>query len=83
MEKINNICWIVVLALASFILGYTKGASDTEKELDIIDTTYNIITLDSIKYNSNFGKKVNIRSLTVPISYPHASYIFRQCPQES
>lgn len=51
MEKINNICWIVVLALASFILGYTKGASDTEKELDVIDTTYNIITLDSIKYN--------------------------------
>lgn len=51
MEKINNICWIVVLALASFILGYTKGVSDTEKELNAIDTTYNIITLDSIKYN--------------------------------
>lgn len=51
MEKINNICWIVVLVLTSFILGYTKGASDTEKELDGIDTTYNIITLDSIKYN--------------------------------
>lgn len=51
MEKINNICWIVVLALASFILGYTTGASDIEKELDTIDTTYNIITLDSIKYN--------------------------------
>ena len=51
MERINNICWIVVLALVSFILGYIKGASDIEKELDVIDTTYNIITLDSIKYN--------------------------------
>lgn len=51
MERINNICWIMVLALVSFILGYTKGANDIEKELDVIDTTYNIITLDSIKYN--------------------------------
>lgn len=51
MEKINNICWIVVLALVSFVLGYIKGASDIEKKLDVIDTTYNIITLDSIKYN--------------------------------
>ena len=39
------------MALVSFILGYIKGASDIEKELDVIDTTYNIITLDSIKYN--------------------------------
>lgn len=51
MERINNICWIIALVLASFVLGYTKGVSDINKELNIIDTTYNITTLDSIKYN--------------------------------
>lgn len=64
MEKINNICWVVVLALVSFILGYTKGVNDIKKELDVIDTSYNIITLDSIKYNIKEKDSVIIKLKT-------------------
>ena len=65
MEKINNICWIVVLALVSFILGYTKGANDIEKELDDVDTSYNIMILDSIKYNIKEKDSVIIKLKTM------------------
>lgn len=51
MEKINNICWVFVLIIISFVLGYIKGTNNIKKELDLIDTSYNTIMLDSIKYN--------------------------------
>lgn len=52
MEKINNICWIFVFMLLSFILGYVSGGyNKNEIEDDLIDTSYNYIVLDSIKYN--------------------------------
>lgn len=51
MEKLNNICWIVVIALVSYVIGFTKGTFTAEKKQKDLDTTYNVIVLDSIKYN--------------------------------
>lgn len=55
MEKVNKICIFIVILLVTFIAGYVVGDKQNQiidnKDVVLPDTTYNKVTLDSIKYN--------------------------------
>ena len=55
MEKINKILIVLVVALVLFSFGFIVGKiskqSTTDTSFIKVDTTYNKVTLDSIKYN--------------------------------
>lgn len=51
MERINNICWVIIFMILSFALGYVCGNNAIQTQNTINDTTYNTTVLDSIKYN--------------------------------
>lgn len=55
MEKVNKICVFIVILLVAFIAGYVVGDKQNQiidnKDVVLPDTTYNKVTLDSIKYN--------------------------------
>lgn len=54
MEKENKIIlWIILIFTIITIIGFafTKVNNYKKETIEIIDTTYNTITLDSIKYN--------------------------------
>ncbi len=53
MEKINKICFIIVLCILSFVFGgvWQQNRTDTINKIVISDTIYNKVTLDSIEYN--------------------------------
>ena len=53
METINKICVIFVLLLIAIIVGYVIGIKGiiNRQEVNVIDTTYNKVILDSIEYN--------------------------------
>lgn len=55
MEKINNICLIIVYGIICFIIGYYIAYNNNSKidhnNVILPDTTYNKIILDSIEYN--------------------------------
>lgn len=54
MEKFNKILLLLIINLIVFSVGYTIGYRKTKNNINdnivIQDTTYNHITLDSIKY---------------------------------
>lgn len=55
MEKINNICLIIVFGIICFIIGYCIADNNNSKtdcnNVILTDTTYNKVILDSIEYN--------------------------------
>lgn len=55
MEKINNICLIIVFGIICFIIGYYIADNNNSKidynNVTLPDTTYNKVILDSIEYN--------------------------------
>ena len=55
MEKINNICFIIVFGIICFIIGYCIADNNNSKtdynNVILPDTTYNKVVLDSIEYN--------------------------------
>lgn len=55
MEKFNKILLLLVIVLMVFsvgyIIGYRKAKSDINDNVVIQDTTYNPVTLDSVKYH--------------------------------
>lgn len=55
MEKFNKILLLLIIILIVFSVGYTigyrKAKSNINDNIVIQDTTYNHITLDSIKYH--------------------------------
>lgn len=55
MEKINKICIILVASIVVFSFGVVIGHRMTQKSVNpqeiLIDTVYNKIILDSIKYD--------------------------------
>ena len=55
MEKINNICFIIVFGIICFIIGYYMADNNNFKidynNVILPDTTYNKVILDSIEYN--------------------------------
>ena len=55
MEKINNICLIIVFGIICFIIGYCIADNNNSKidcnNVTLSDTTYNKVILDSIEYN--------------------------------
>lgn len=54
MEKEDKIIlWIILIFTIITIIGlaFTKTNNHKKETIEIIDTTYNTITLDSIKYN--------------------------------
>lgn len=54
MEKEDKIIlWIILIFIIISIIGFafTKINNHKKKTIEIVDTTYNTITLDSIKYN--------------------------------
>ena len=55
MEKVNKYCFIFIILVLVFYIGYQYGVN-SYKQLDVDniikqDTTYNHIILDSIQYN--------------------------------
>lgn len=55
MEKINNICLIIVYGIICFIIGYYIGYNNNSKidynNVILPDTMYNKVILDSVEYN--------------------------------
>lgn len=55
MEKINNICLIIVFGIICFIIGYCIADNNNSKtdynNVILPDTMYNKVILDSIEYN--------------------------------
>ena len=54
MEKINNICLIIVFGIICFIIGYCIAYNNSKIDYNNVilpDTTYNKVILDSIEYN--------------------------------
>ncbi len=54
MEKENKIIlWIILIFTIITIIGFafTKINNHKKETIEVVDTTYNTITLDSIKYN--------------------------------
>lgn len=54
MEKLNKWCLFIILLIIIFFIGYEIGSNNNVSKntnVFIQDTTYNHITLDSIRYN--------------------------------
>ena len=55
MEKINNLCLIIVFGIICFIIGYCIADNNNSKidynNVTLPDTMYNKVILDSIEYN--------------------------------
>lgn len=54
MEKEDKIIlWIILIIVIISVIGFvfTKVNNYNKETIEIVDTTYNTITLDSIKYN--------------------------------
>lgn len=56
MKTINKICYVLLLGLVCFIIGYLADRKGRKASIDgsdvvIVDTAYNHVVLDSIAYN--------------------------------
>lgn len=94
MEKRDEIIlWIILISIIITIIGFVfTNVNNYKKEnIEIVDTTYNTITLDSIKYNIIIRDSIiyHIRhdyedSITVVVNFDDSSSVvlFKQLTRE-